>query len=227
MRRFQELFDHRIQEDIGKLIATLQKRPVPEAIDSTLATLGTLNMLNTRYIIYNPEAPPLVNKYETGNAWFVDSVIVVPDADAEIEALARINPARIALVDIRFGSMLEGLKMSPDTSDHISLTEYRANYLKYVSTASSEKLAVFSEVYYDRGWQAYVDDKPVSHMRANYLLRALRVPAGRHTLEFKFHPKSYFIGEKVSLASSLLLVLMILGVGYREWRKKKGVMSDE
>ena len=89
MRRYQELFDHRIQNEISSLIGTLQKRPVPEAIDSTMATLGTLNMLNTRYIIYNPEAPPLVNKFETGNAWFADTIMVVPDADAEIEALAR------------------------------------------------------------------------------------------------------------------------------------------
>jgi hypothetical protein len=227
MRRYQELFDHRIQNEISSLIGTLQKRPVPESIDSTMATLGTLNMLNTRYIIYNPEAPPLVNKFEAGNAWFADTLMVVPDADAEMEALAGINPATVALVDARFSSILEGLKLAHDTSDRISLTEYRANYLKYASSASSEKLAVFSEVYYDKGWQAYIDGNPVPHLRANYLLRALRVPSGNHTIEFKFHPKSYFIGEKVSLASSLLLVLMIIGLGYREWRKKKTVISNE
>ena len=227
MRRYQELFDHRIQNEISSLIGTLQKRPVPEAIDSTMATLGTLNMLNTRYIIYNPEAPPLVNKHETGNAWFVDSLRIVPDADAEMEALSGMNPAKVAVVDVRFSSFLEGLELSDDTTDRISLTEYRANYLKYSSSASSEKLAVFSEVYYDKGWQGYIDGSPVPHLRANYLLRAMRVPSGNHTLEFKFHPKSYFIGEKVSLASSLLLVLMIIGAGYLEWRKKKGVMSNE
>jgi len=220
MRRYQELFDHSIQQEISSLIGTLQKRPNPEAIDSTMVKLGTLNMLNTRYIIFNTEAPPLVNGHEKGNAWFVDSVRIVPDADAEIAAVTTLDPAKVAVTDARFSPLLEGLKITRDTSDRISLTEYRANYLKYSSSAATEKLAVFSEVYYDKGWQAYIDGKPSEHFRVNYLLRAMRVPEGTHILEFRFHPKSYFIGEKVSLASSLLMILMVLGTGYWEWKER-------
>jgi hypothetical protein len=227
MRRYQELFDHCIQNEIGSLIGTFQKRPVPEAIDSTMAMLSALNMLNTRYIIYNSEAPPLVNNYELGNAWFVHEVKMVPNADEEMAAISAFNPAKEAVVDERFSTLLEGFKPAFDSAANISLAEYRANYLKYSSSAHTEQLAIFSEIYYDKGWQAYIDGQPVPHFRANYILRAMRVPSGNHTIEFRFHPKSYFLGEKVSFACSLLLVLMILGTGYWELKKNKSVKSDE
>jgi hypothetical protein len=228
MRRYQELFDHSIEKELTGLITTLQKRPRPEALDSTLATLGTLNMLNTRYIIYNTEAPPLVNKYGLGNAWFVKSYKIVPNADTEIAAVSEsFNPGKEAIIDTRFIGNLAGLKLTPDSSASISLNEYRANYLKYTFVSSSEQLAVFSEVYYDKGWQAYIDGKEAPHFRADYLLRAMRVPAGKHTIEFRFHPNSYFLGEKVSMASSLLLLLLACGTGWYEWRKKNVVTSNE
>jgi len=225
MKRYQELFDHSIQNEIGSLISTFQKRPVPEALDSTMAKLGTLNMLNTRYIIYNTQAPPLVNKHELGNAWFVSQIEMVANANDEIAAVVAFNPSKEAVIDNRFGKEVEGLTLAPDSSAQIALTEYRANYLKYSSSAAREQLAVFSEIFYDKGWQAYVDNQPVVHFRADYILRAMQVPAGNHTIEFKFHPRSYYLGEKVSLACSLLLVLMIIGTGWLEWKKR--VTSNE
>jgi hypothetical protein len=219
LRRYQEIYDHNIQNEMMRLIGTLQKRPVPEAIDSVMATMNALNMLNTRYIIYNPEAPPLVNKSEQGNAWFVDDVKIVQNADEEIAAIETFDPAKEAVIDQRFRENLESFDPVKDSSARISLTEYRANYLKYASSASGDQLAVFSEIYYDKGWQAYVDNNPAPHFRANYILRAMKIPAGNHVIEFKFHPKSYFVGEKVSLASSLLLILLAIGTGYREWKK--------
>jgi hypothetical protein len=223
MRRYQELFDHSIENELTNLITTLQKRPRPEAVDSTLATLGTLNMLNTRYIIYNTEAPPLVNRHELGNAWFVSKYTIVPNADAEILAVSSgLKPGQEAVIDARFENEVKQLTLVPDTTARISLTEYRANYLKYSSVASKEQLAVFSEVYYDKGWQAYVDGKPAPYFRADYLLRAMKVPEGKHTIEFKFHPNSYFLGEKVSMASSLMLLLLALGTGWLEWKKRVG-----
>ena len=227
MRRFQELFDHRLQQEFSSLIGTMQRRMDLTAIDSTLATLGTLNMLNTRYIIYNADAPPLVNSHRLGNAWFVDSLVVVPDADAEIAALNTIDPASQVVVDNRFSEVLEGFSPVKDTTATISLTEYRANYLKYSSVSSTEQMAVFSEVYYDKGWQAYVDGKPVPHFRANYLLRAMRVPSGNHVIEYKFRPKSYYIGEKISLASSLVLILLLLGTGWFEYKKVKKDKTED
>lgn len=221
MRRYQELFENAVQSEVMRLYGTLQKRPVMEAIDSTMATMNALNMLNMRYFIYDPEAPPLVNRNELGNAWFVNDILTVPNADAEISAISNFNPSKQAVVDERFMVHLDGFNATADTSASIRLTEYRANYLKYTSTTSAEQLAVFSEIFYDKGWQAYIDGNPVPHFRVNYILRAMRIPAGNHTVEYKFHPKSYFVGEKVSLASSLLLLLTILGAGFREWKKKK------
>jgi hypothetical protein len=226
MRRYQEIYDHNIEQELSSLISTLQKRLNPESIDSAMATLGTLNMLNTRYIIYNTEAPPLVNKHETGNAWFVDSIKMVPDANAEIAAVSDLMPAKVAIVDERFRSILEGLKLSHGDADKILLSEYRPNYLKYSSSASSEKLAVFSEIYYDKGWQAFVDGKPTAHIRVDYILRAMRVPAGEHTIEFKFHPHSYYLGEKVSMASSLLLLLLAAGTVWVEWKKGRAKREE-
>jgi hypothetical protein len=222
MRRYQELFDHSIEGELNSLIGTLQKRPRPEAVDSTFATLGTLNMLNTRYIIYNTDAPPLVNRHELGNAWFVNKYTIVPNADAEILAVSSgLKPGEEAVIDARYENVVKPLTLVPDSSAHISLTEYRANYLKYSAIASSEQLAVFSEVYYDKGWQAFIDGKPAPYFRADYLLRAMKVPAGKHTIEFKFHPNSYFMGEKVSLASSLLLILLAFGTAWMEWRRRE------
>jgi len=221
MRRFQELFDNRIEQEITALINTMQKRMTPEAVDSTLATLNALNMLNTRYIIYNPEAPPLVNNHELGNAWFVDSLAFVPDADAEIAAVQAFHPSHTAIIHRQFAPFVEGLELKKDTNSLISLVEYRANYLKYTCQSPVENLAVFSEVYYDKGWTAYIDGKQAPHFRVNYLLRAMRVPAGNHAIEFRFHPKSYYLGEKVSFASSLVLILLLIGTGYFEWQKKK------
>jgi hypothetical protein len=220
MRRYQELFDHCLGDEINTLIGTMQKRFVPEALDSTLATLGTMNMLNTRYIIYNTEAPPLVNRHETGNAWFVQKITMVNNADEEIAAISNFNPAEVAIVDTRFTDALQGFTAVPDSTASIDLMEYRANYLKFSSKAATEQLAVFSEIYYDKGWQAYIDEKPVEHFRADYILRSMRIPAGNHIIEFKFHPRSYFMGEKISLASSLLLLLLIVGTGF--WEYKKG-----
>lgn len=221
MRRYQELFENAIQPEVMRLYGTLQKRPVMEAIDSTMATMNALNMLNMRYFIYDPEAPPLVNRNELGNAWFVQDILTVPNADAEISAISSFNPSKQAVVDERFMEHLDGFHATADTSANILLTEYKANYLKYAATTAAEQLAVFSEIFYDKGWQAYIDGDPVPHFRVNYILRAMRIPAGNHTVEFKFHPKSYFVGEKVSLASSLLLLLTILGAGFREWKKTK------
>jgi uncharacterized membrane protein YfhO len=155
-----------------------------------------------------------------GNAWIVHEVKMVPNADKEIEAVLTFTPATQALVDERFKANLDGLNPVQDSTAKITLTEYRANYLKYSSVAATEQLAVFSEIYYDKGWQATIDGQPAPHFRADYILRAMRIPAGNHTVEFKFHPKSYFLGEKVSLACSLLLVLMIVGTGVWEWKKR-------
>lgn len=184
-----------------------------------------LDMLNTRYFIVGGEGgEPQVqrNPQALGNGWFVDSLWRVTTPNEEIDALKDFNPAKHAVVlEAEFGDYLKGF--TPDTSgaSALRLTNYLPYHLTYESDAAGEQLAVFSEIWYgpNKGWQAYVDGQPVDHIRANYALRAMRVPAGKHTIEFKFDPASYRTGKLVSTVCSSAILLTLLGLagmgGYR------------
>ncbi len=219
MRRYQELVDHSISGEINNLITVFNSKPTPASLDSALRHFNALNMLNTRYIIYNSDAPPLVNKSELGNAWFVGKYNMVQNADEEIKAVNEIQPKNEIVVDKRFEKDLDGFVQISDGSARIMLTKYEPNDLIYRSKSDVEQIAVFSEIYYDKGWNAYIDGNPAPCFRADYVLRAMRVPAGEHTIEFKFHPMSYYTGEKISLAGSLILILLVLGTLFLEIRK--------
>ena len=201
------------------IIGALQKAQTAEDVMSALAACPTLNMLNTRYVIYNPEQQPLKNPYAFGNAWFVDKLDMVDNADAEIEALNTIDPLRTAVVDKRFQEDLEGFVPQKDSTATIVLEEYRPNRLTYKSKADKEQLAVFSEVYYQPGWKATVDGKEVPHFRADWILRGMRVPAGEHTIVFEFRPSGYVTAAYVSSYSSfLILLLLIAAIGWSGWK---------
>ncbi len=211
MQRYQELIDFYISKEMQQLIRTLQSNPTDSSIRNALDDLEVLNMLNTKYIIVNPEAPPLSNPNALGNAWFVDNVNWVQNADEEIAALGQINPGETTIVDERFSGVLEGVNPAGNAAAEIELTSYAPNHLTYESSSSKEEVAVFSEIYYSKGWQAFIDGEPVPHFRANYVLRGLKVPAGDHTIEFRFEPATYTRGENIALASSILLLLLVMG----------------
>ncbi|MFN5223657.1 MAG: YfhO family protein [Bacteroidota bacterium] len=200
LKRYQELIEFQISEN----------------------NLSVIDMLNTKYIIGNSrETGALMvqpNRQACGAAWFVKEFRMVANADSEMTALTNFNPAQTAIIDKRFEGKLEGLQMQYDSSATIKLVDYRANRLQYQTSALSEQLAVFSEIYYDKGWKAYVDGKEVPHIRVNYVLRAMRIPAGQHKVEFKFEPEVYYTGEKIALAGSLLLILAFVGISVREFR---------
>ncbi|MFU8843785.1 MAG: YfhO family protein [Bacteroidales bacterium] len=207
LRRYQELYDYHIKRNFN---------------------IGVLNMLNTKYVIQPDEnRRPVVipNTEALGNAWFVSEMMMVENADAEIEALGGFDPEITAIIDNRFSDLLEGFTIEPDPSALISLIEYKPNHLKYQSNTSKDQVAVFSEIYYPHGWNAYVDGEPVPHFRANYVLRAMIVPSGKHLIEFRFEPRVYTTGEKISFASSLLLLLVFFGyaafAGRNYLRKKE------
>lgn len=221
LKRYKELIDHQIDPNIQNIITTLNARPVESSIDSALAKQYALNMLNTKYIIYNKDAAPIINRNAYGNAWFVKEYKIVDNADAEIAAIGKINPKESAIVDKRFESQLQGWKVTADTTATISLISYQPNFLTYKTKAASEQLAVFSEIYYDKGWNAYVDGKLTPHFRTDYVLRAMRIPAGEHTVEFKFEPAVYETGERIALFSSLLLIGLVLGAFFKEWKASK------
>ncbi|MDQ3191463.1 MAG: YfhO family protein [Bacteroidota bacterium] len=201
LKRYQELIEYHLSQN----------------------NMDVLNMLNTKYfIVPGQDKQPVAQKNPAplGNAWFVNEYEMVANADSEITALSSFTPSEVAIVDQRFDQYLSGLKLSKDEEGSIYLTKYAPNALSYESSASSEQLAVFSEIYYDKGWNAYIDGKPVPHIRVNYILRALRIPEGKHTIEFKYEPASYIAGERIALAGSIFAFLFIGFAVYQE--KKKG-----
>ena len=219
LRRYQELIDHRLQMEIDSIIGAFQTAKTLGDFDRAFAVCPSLNMLNTRYIIYNPEQPPLLNQSAYGNAWFVPNVEMVENADAEIAALDRIDPRHTAVVDKRFASLLQGFTPQADSTASIELESYRPNRLVYLTHAASEQLAVFSEIYYQPGWKATIDGKPAEHLRADWILRAMRIPAGEHEVVFEFRPSDYVMAANVEAYSSFLILLMVIGAaGYSLWK---------
>ena len=179
-----------------------------------------LNMLNTRYLITGDAKQPVQrNPGALGNAWFVSEVKTVNSPDEEMAALGTLSPATVAVVDA--GKFPQQRAATYDMAGStIALTNYSPDELKYRYNATHDGLVVFSEVYYADGWQASIDGKPVPHLRANYVLRALQVPAGAHTIDFKFEPKAYSVGNAVTLASSIVLLLVLVGAGVYAARRK-------
>ena len=186
-----------------------------ELIENHIAkgNMAVLNMLNTKYFI-SQQGQVQQNPGAMGNAWFVNNVNIVANADAEIAALNGFNPDSIAIVDTRFSDqIIDNLDNSNAT---INLEEYKPNYLKYTSSSAKDGIAIFSEIYYDKGWNAYIDGKLKAHFRANYVLRGMQIPAGNHLVEFKFEPSTYKTGETVALASSAILLLLLAFVSFKE-----------
>ena len=172
---------------------------------------AVLDMLNTKYIIAQ-SGQVQQNPNASGTAWFVDNIKKVSSPKEEIDGLTGINPTNDAIVlDQEFNNYIGDF--DPQKNGTIKLTKYDMDRLTYDVNTSSEQLAVFSEMWYgpDKGWNAYIDGKAVDHIRANYILRALRIPAGEHKVEFKFESVSLKTGSMISLICSILVILGVLG----------------
>jgi hypothetical protein len=180
--------------------------------------MSVMHMLNCKYFIVNGQnGKPAVqgNPEALGNAWFVDDVVKVNTPTEEISALSNFDPARQSIIlDSEFDNYIGVFDPQKDVNGSIVLSDYEPDHLTYQTSATSEQLAVFSEVWYgpNRGWTMTIDGDEVPFIRANYILRAARIPAGQHTVEFVFRPNSYYAGHKISLISSVLLILVFLGL---------------
>ncbi|MBX9852781.1 MAG: YfhO family protein [Cytophagaceae bacterium] len=197
--------------------SAIKLRRYQDVIDSALYKFNreVINMLNTKYFIQKDSLNnyyAIPNPGALGNAWFVNEYQFVKNADEEIVKLQNFNPATTAIVDDDFKQYLEGKTFTKDSSANIKLTEYHPNRLKFKSVSSTPQLAVFSDIYYQPGWNAYVDGKLTPHFRVDYILRSMVIPNGEHTIEFKFEPESYFISEKISFIGSIVLVVFLIGV---------------
>jgi hypothetical protein len=211
LERYQELIDSSLSRDIYLFQTVAGKAKSIEEIQSVFNSTMTLNMLNAKYVIYNPEAPPLVNQNALGNAWFVETPVIVENANEELSGVNKINPAKQAVIDKRFKDQVMNTIYPVTEGDKIELKSYRPNEIIYNSSSQGEMLAVFSEIYYPAGWKSYIDGKESKYFRTNYVLRGMIVPSGNHEIKFSFKPSSYVVGNKISLASSIVFILLLSG----------------
>jgi Bacterial membrane protein YfhO len=213
MRRYQDLYDSSLHSETIEAINKLRSG------NRDFSDLGVINMLNTKYFLFGAERNAyLPNPFANGNAWFVSTVEKVKDANEEINRTGKINTRTTAVTsDAGFSG-----NANADSASTISLADRKPYWLKYDANSASGGLAVFSEIYYPDGWSATIDGKAAPILRANYLLRALEIPAGRHVVEFTFAPNAYMIGDKVTMASSWLVLLVLLGtIGLAVKEEKK------
>lgn len=185
--------------------------------------LGILNMLNVKYVIQDKEDGqnvPVYNPDANGPAWFVSKVKAVASADEEMKALDKLDTKHEAVVNkTKFPEAASKTTFAIDSTATIRLISYEPNHLKYVSNNVNDGLAVFSEMYYANGWNAYIDGKPAPHFEADYALRAMNIPAGKHTIEFKFEPTVVKTGGNIALISGLLMLILLAAGIYFEQRK--------
>lgn len=205
LKRFQELIDAQFSKSVNQ---------------------DVLDMLNTKYIIVQD---PKTGSYKmqnnataSGHAWIVSKIQYVKDADEEMKAISSFDPKQEAIVDQRYKTMIdEKRSISADPNAYIKLDSYHPDHLVYTYSSPTDMVAVFSEIYYDKGWNMYVDGVKKPYFRADYVLRAAQLEAGNHKVEFKFEPVSYYAGEQISLAGSVLL-LGALGFAFFRKRKQEG-----
>ena len=206
LRRYQEMIEEHISGEMGGLFkAVADAGGDTEKLDAS--EFPVLNMLNTKYFIFplqGGQTVPLPNPYALGNAWFVDEVKYVGNANEEIEAIHGLEPSQVAVVDKKFESVVKSVPS--DSAATIELVAYEPNYLKYEVNSEKGGTVVFSEIYYP-GWQSTVDGEEVPHGRADYILRAMNIPAGKHVVEFRFDPKSLHLTETIAFVALGLLAL--------------------
>ncbi len=198
-RRMQQLFDYQIAKN----------------------NLEALNFLNVKYLIQTDKDGkefPIANPDANGNAWFVSQVKSVQSADEEMKALDKLDSKNVAVINAKEFE-IKKTNFLKDSSAIITLDSYQPNDLKYTSENANEGLAVFSEMYYKNGWNAYIDGKKVDHLQANFLLRALPIPAGKHSIEFKFEPQVVQTGSTITLISSIGIFFLLIGGIYFERKK--------
>jgi uncharacterized membrane protein YfhO len=207
-RRIQELFDYQIAKNNKQV----------------------LDMLNVKYIIQSNdkgEQFPTINPDANGNAWFVSKIQTVNSADEEMKALDKLDTKNVAVFgqtksegSYSVASQILKNTFTKDSLATIKLDLYKPNHLKYTSNNSNDGFAVFSEIYYPKGWKATIDGKEASIYRVDYTLRGLQIPKGKHTIEFKFEPEVVKTGSTIALFSSIGMILLIVGGVYFENRKK-------
>jgi Bacterial membrane protein YfhO len=221
MRRYQELYDSGIIKNTQLLYSDFQ-RSAPQ-----FNQYGILNMLNAKYIVYGTEKENVIaNPLANGPAWFVNELVLVNNPTEELKKITEVNTREVAVID-NSKWKLNNQTIARDSLASIKMVDSKPPFLKYESESAAAGLAVFSEIYYPKGWHAFIDGKEVSILRVNYVLRAIEVPAGKHTIEFKFEPKPYTIGNKITMASGWILLMVVLGSLVMNFKKESRLFDKK
>ena len=227
MRRYQEFIDTLLGQtvDYAMQLASRDRAQFENFVKSSQA----LNMLNTKHIILGP-TEPYVNLNTFGNAWFVNKFVIVENADQEISSLNKNDLSKTAIINKnKFEDYMAKLpkdQIYAEDSSAIVLTEYKPNHITYEARAFRDRLAVFSEIYYPKGWQAYIDGQPAEHINADYILRAMVIPQGDHRIEFKFDPASVRVGKIIAAVASSLILLALLAFVVMYYKSKNSIVED-
>ena len=206
LRRYQDVITQYLNGELNQLRGA-QSAP---ALLQTLAQQKVLNMMNTKYVIYNPNAQPFENPFAMGNAWAVNNIRWVDTPNEEIDAISDTDLEHTAIINKEFEQQVGSYQLTDSIRGQITLTDYLPNKLSYNFKASEDQLVVFSEIWTERGWKMYVDGQEQPLLRANYLLRAALIPSGEHEIVMEYAPKAYSTGNAVSLASSLIMILGLI-----------------
>lgn len=222
LRRYQEMIEAYINPQMSRIMKAVADSDGDMTRVNGDSLFPVLNMLNTKYIIVplqGGQTVPLLNPYAYGNAWFVDRLTFADNANKEIERIGQIDLRHEAVADKRFADVL-GEAVAQDKNSVAKLLAYEPNQLTYEVSSDKGGVLVFSEVYYP-GWTATIDGQPAELGRVNYILRALRVPAGKHQVKLAFFPKSVDTTETIAYVAYVVLLLIIVGGLYDTWRRKK------
>jgi len=206
LRRYQDVITQYLNGELNQLRGA-QSAP---ALLQTLAQQKVLNMMNTKYVIYNPNAQPFENPFAMGNAWAVNNIRWVDTPNEEIDAIGDTDLEHTAIINKEFEQQVGSYQLTDSIRGQITLTDYLPNKLSYNFKASEDQLVVFSEIWTERGWKMYVDGQEQPLLRANYLLRAALIPSGEHEIVMEYAPKAYSTGNAVSFASSLIMILGLI-----------------
>ena len=223
LRRYQDVITQYLSGELNQLRSAKSTRDLTDA----LMHQKVLNMLNTKYIIYNPDAQPFPNHFAYSNAWIANDIQWVNTPNEEIDAIATTDLRRTAIVNKEFEQQVGDYQVTDSIMPTIELTEYQPNKLTYnfsgVSTGSTTAnyLVVFSEIWTEKGWKMTIDGQEQPLLRANYLLRAAMIPAGEHEIVMEYAPKAYKMGNTVSFVSSLIMVLGLIGALVYTFKPKK------
>ena len=221
LRRYQEMIDAYIAPEMQKTMQAIAAAGGNmQAVDG-VKTFPVLNMLNTKYFILPLQGgttAPIQNPYAQGNGWFVNKLNYVDDANAEYAEVGKIDVRHEAVADKKFEAAL-GQAKANDSTAIVKLDKYEPNNLQYTVNSKNGGVVVFSEIYYP-GWTATIDGQPAELGRVNYILRAVSVKPGKHTVVLDFHPTSISTTETIAYIAIVILLLAIAGAGYMEWRKK-------